>query len=72
MGADTAPKCTRCSYRKPHHKGLCRRCREERAKGLETFQEVEARMNAALGIAKKPPTTATPPRPSRFNVKFSH
>lgn len=70
MDTPAPERCTRCSVRKPHHKGICRRCRKERAEGLETFQEVQRRMHAALGIAL--PVSADPPVPSRFNVKFSH
>ena len=60
--------CVRCEVRKKHQGGLCRRCREDRKEGLETFKEVQARMDVALGIKRN--LLVSTPTPSAFNIKF--
>lgn len=60
--------CARCGIRKKHRGDLCRRCRIDRADGLETFKEVQARMDAALGIKRE--LHVSTPIPSAFNIKF--
>ena len=60
--------CARCGIRRKHREGLCRRCRLDRQDGLETFKEVQVRMDLALGIKRG--LISSTPIPSAFNIKF--
>jgi hypothetical protein len=68
MDKDSTDLCARCGARRSYRQGPCRRCRKELRDGLETFQEVQQRMDLLLGIKRRLITTV--PIPSEFNTKL--